>query len=54
MEPDLGALQGPDLPDGFTECLAQIIRGMRFPPSGEPYVARVQVDRPRPASRPAP
>jgi hypothetical protein len=53
-EPDLGALEGAEVPAGFTECLGQIIRSMRFPASGEPYVTRVQVDRPRPASQPAP
>ena len=54
VEPDLGELQGAAVPAGFTECLSQIIRGMRFPASGEAYVTRVQADRPRPASAPAP
>jgi hypothetical protein len=54
VEPDLGALQGAEMPGGFPECMAQIIRGMRFPPTGESYVTRVQADRPRPASRPSP
>jgi hypothetical protein len=51
-EPDLGALQGAEMPSGFPECLAQIIRTMRFPPTGEAYMTRVQADRPRPASQP--
>jgi hypothetical protein len=53
VEPDLSAQQGTEIVPGFPECLAQIIRGMRFPPTGEAYVTRVQADRPRPASRPA-
>jgi hypothetical protein len=52
-EPDLGALQGAEIPPGFTECLAQIVLTMRFPATGEAYVTRVPADRPRPASRPA-
>ena len=54
VEPDLGPLEGAEIPSGFAECLAQIIRGMRFPASGEAYVTRVQADRPRPASQPGP
>jgi hypothetical protein len=53
VQPDLGAL-GAEVPAGFTECLAQIIRGMRFPAPGEPYMTRVLADRPPAASQPAP
>jgi hypothetical protein len=52
-EPDLGALQGAEVPPGFPECLAQVLLTMRFPPTGEAYVTRVPAERPRPASPPA-
>ncbi len=56
-EPDLGELQAAEVPAGFAECLAQIVRGMRFPASGEAYVTRVQAERPPrdrgPANAPA-
>jgi hypothetical protein len=53
-QPDLGALEGTEVPPGFTECLSQILLTMRFPTTGEAYMTRVQVDRPRPSSQPAP
>jgi len=43
---DARSLIGVEVPEGFADCLAGIIRTMRFPAPGAQHRARVQVDPP--------